>query len=47
MRGMGSAIAKLIENTADPKHVTKVVIGAIMVRNIKIWYLAGKKMSSA
>jgi hypothetical protein len=32
MKGMESAVAKPIENAADPEQVTKVVIGAIMVR---------------
>jgi hypothetical protein len=42
MKGMEGGLAKLIENAADPEYVAKVVIGAIMDKNPKLRYFAGK-----
>jgi NAD(P)-dependent dehydrogenase (short-subunit alcohol dehydrogenase family) len=42
MKGMEGGMAKLIENAADPEYVAKVVIGAIMDKNPKLRYFAGK-----
>jgi NAD(P)-dependent dehydrogenase (short-subunit alcohol dehydrogenase family) len=42
MKGMESGMAKMMENAADPEYVAKVVFGALMDKNPKIRYLAGK-----
>lgn len=42
IKGMKSGMENLVKNAADPQYVAKIVIDAIMDKNPKMRYFAGK-----